>query len=324
MFPPDCSLTTACFSLSRTPDDECVNLMKPLLQIPCYLVIFTDFYCVDKIKTIRTSFQLENLTYCIVIALEQLYFYKNYMGLFSERYLIKISKFHLVLETIRHNPFYTTKFGWIDYNTCGETCDNHLLLHALHHSPPNKFNIQILNVCDKKYKRAEHKKDYYSQSRPPIVRGSLFITDKNVGIPILNRLHAIAATATADGYGRDGEEACYLEVLDEFYDDIEKSYGEGPVQLIIIQRYLHFYYYKECYDCCKKILGEIEDFSVPIDYDLYFKILFFHYICSFYYKRDESKFIYKKIMRMVEINPYVKREYLKNKDYYDSQFRLNY
>ena len=58
---PDCTLTTACFNLndfhnkSRSLDD-CINSMKSLLEVPCYIVIYTDNYCYDKIyqKKIKT------------------------------------------------------------------------------------------------------------------------------------------------------------------------------------------------------------------------------------------------------------------------------
>lgn len=74
------------------------------------------------------------------------------------------------------------------------------------------------------------------------------------------------------GYGH-GEEMLYLEILDDFYDDIERSYGDygqlinnfiNPTRdfyyifYFIINNYLNYDYYKECYDCCKKNLYSIE------------------------------------------------------------------
>ena len=69
---PDCTLTTACYNFSNIHKfsrtfDECINNMKKLLEIPCYLCIFTDNYCIDEIKKIRQSFDLDELTHYIII-----------------------------------------------------------------------------------------------------------------------------------------------------------------------------------------------------------------------------------------------------------------
>ena len=46
---PDCTLVTSCFDLtkynthSRSFDDS-LDKMKSLLEVPCYLIIFTDIY----------------------------------------------------------------------------------------------------------------------------------------------------------------------------------------------------------------------------------------------------------------------------------------
>ena len=91
------------------------------------------------------------------------------------------------------------------------------------------------------------------------------------------------------GYGH-GEEMLYLDVLDDFYDDIVKSYGDYG-QIInnyinptcnlnyiynnIIKSYLNFGYNKECSDCCKKVLYSIFIIFIYIFFHLIFNKYFY-------------------------------------------------
>jgi hypothetical protein len=245
-----------------------------------------------------------------------------------------------VLESIEKNPFNTTKFGWIDSNLGSENLskicqnyENNMLLYILNNIT-DKFHIQILNVCDKKYKESNNKREYYSRYQW-VVCGSLFTMSKEIGIKILLRLNEIAIKTTEMGYGH-AEEMFFLEILDEFYDDIERSYGDyynilnnfirptlgfEYIYYKIIKNYKDKGYNKECYDCCKKVLNEIETYKVKINYEIYFSILFYYYLCTYYYKgKDEAKNIVNHIMELIRINPYIKKEYDKNSDFYKTNF----
>lgn len=357
---PDCTLTTACYNFTNVHKfsrtfDECINNMKGLLEIPCYLCIFTDHYCIDEIKKIRQSFNLDELTHYIIIDFKDTPKYqyvelvrenrKKYHPTRDDRtcpesHILTVSKFDFVLHTMDINPFNTTKFGWIDSNLggirCSKICENYennMLLNILKNTNPLKFSIQILNVCDKKYKKEENKKEYYEQYRW-LVCGCLFITGIEVGKPILNRLNEIAINTMIQGYGH-AEEMCYLEVLDEYYDDIEKSYGDyfnilnnfiRPTKgflyiLMIIRNYLNFRYYRECIDCCKKVLHEFENYNIAMDYNIYFLILFNYYVALAYYNKEEAINIANKIMNLVSINPYIRTEFNKNSNFYKDQLR---
>ena len=185
---PNCTLTTSCFDLtkyhrgSRTLE-ECINNMRALLEVPCYLVIFTDNNCVDLIKKIRTSFGLDNITHYIVNDFEELNYYK-YNDIIkanrtmywptrdertcSENHILQISKVDFVSQIIEFNPFNTTKFGWIDSNlnkNFSKICENYTVETFLNvlNNITEKFHIQVLNVNDKKYKLDEHKKEYYQE-----------------------------------------------------------------------------------------------------------------------------------------------------------------
>jgi hypothetical protein len=88
----------------------------------------------------------------------------------------------------------------------------------------SQFHIQILNVCDKRFKEPQYKREYYNQYRW-LVCGGFFVTSQEAGVPILSRLKEIFVETTMAGYGH-GEEMFYLEVLDEYRDQIRGTYGD--------------------------------------------------------------------------------------------------
>jgi len=88
----------------------------------------------------------------------------------------------------------------------------------------SKFHIQILNACEKRFKESENKHEYYNQYRW-ITCGGFFVTAPSAGIAILSRLKEIFVETTMAGYGH-GEEMFYLEVLDEYKDQIRGTYGD--------------------------------------------------------------------------------------------------
>ena len=88
----------------------------------------------------------------------------------------------------------------------------------------SQFHIQILNVCDKRFKEPQYKREYYNQYRW-LVCGGFFVTSPEAGVPILSRLKEIFVETTMAGYGH-GEEMFYLEVLDEYRDQIRGTYGD--------------------------------------------------------------------------------------------------
>ena len=85
---PDCTLTTACYNFTDVHDksrnlEECINDMKTLLQIPCYLVIYTDNKCHEFIKKIRDSYSLNHITHYVI---------KEFTDLANYKYLDIIKK----------------------------------------------------------------------------------------------------------------------------------------------------------------------------------------------------------------------------------------
>ena len=357
---PDCTLVTSCFVLSNYNHhlrdiNESIQTMETLLKVPCYLIIFCDSSSIEKIKEIRNKYHFENITYYIQKELHELDYF-SYVDVIRknrekyhptkdartspESHFICCSKFNFVLKAIELDPFHTKKFGWIDSNVktnfekiCRDY-KNNMLLKVLHNCN-DQFNIQILNVCDKKFKESKNKREFYQQYQW-IVCGCLFVTTKEIGKKILTRLNENFIQTTEEGYGH-GEEMIYLEILDEFYDDIHRSYGDYNTILNnfvkqkkdfhyvyhqIVQKYLHFGYYKECIDCCKKLLISYENFEVEINYQLYFNILFSYYISSYYENMNIAKEIAKKIRLLIETNQDIQNIYHQNSSYYDSQLKF--
>ena len=355
---PDCTLTTACFDLMKYNThsrdiNKAIENMNALLEVPCYLVIFTDTNLYNIIKNKRDELQLSLLTHYVVMDVEKLDVFKykdivtenrkKYHPTKDERtcpesHLVCSSKFELVLKTIELNPFNTSKFGWIDSNVgvnFSKICTNYknnMLLNVLHKTNKNKFHLQILNVCDKKYTTEDNLKEYYSQYRW-IVCGCLFITGKDIGVKMLTDLNNTFIKHTVAGYGH-GEEMYYLEILDKYYNDIERSYGDYrhilnnfinlttafDYILDISTRYLQFSYYKECIDCCSKAVNAFENFNVEINYNCYYKYLFNMYVSTYYLNKENSKKIVDKIQMLINKIPQIKNCYLENKIFYDLQF----
>ena len=305
---PDCTLTTACYVLNKYHShartvEETLQSVETLLTVPCYLVIYCNAELEQALLERRAS--LSHLTRVIVIEFEDLWCYSLLEKVCANRerfwptrdartcaetHLITCNKADFVLQTIQRNPFHTTKFGWIDSNLgpnalkISHNYQNHMLLHVLHHLT-DKFHLQLMNVVDKKYKEPSYKREYYMEYRW-IACGCLFTTTKATGIAILNRIKELIIQTTQMGYGH-GEEMFYLEILDEFYDDIHRSYGDYKdilhnfiqpttnfvyIYWNLVMKYHDMGYHKECVELCHKLVQQYDAFSLEINYDLYVRL----------------------------------------------------
>jgi hypothetical protein len=139
-----------------------------------------------------------------------------------------------------------------------------------------------LNVCDKKFKDPANKREYYNQYRW-IMCGGFFLTAIDAGITILSRLKEIFVETTLAGYGH-GEEMFYLEVLDEYSDQIRGTYGDYgqildnfiyPTQNIeyvyhtIMARYKQYGYTREANALATQLLEAADKSWVIINDDTY-------------------------------------------------------
>jgi hypothetical protein len=345
---PDCTLTTGCFLLSKYYKhsrslEDTIKGIDSLLSIPCYLVIYCNEEVKDHIIEKRRSYNLESLTRVIVKNLEELWAYQFadkirenrtiYWPTRDERVSVEsgvvvFNKFNFVLETIVSNPFNTKKFGWID-GGLGENlkkiCEGgnfaNLLLYNMKHAT-EKFHLQILNVEDKKFKLPENKREYYERPRWVAV-GGLFMTGAEVGIKILTRLHNIVNDTIKAGYGH-GEEYFYLEVLDEFYDDIVRGYGDygqtlhnflKPTRNMvyiywqIVMKYFWMGYFKECVDACRAIISSYDDYQPEINYDMYVRIYSVLYNSLIKMGSSDAEYVANKIRTYYATHPLFRQNF---------------
>ena len=311
MKPTNCTLITACYDLNKynkkcRTTEECLKLISPLLQIPIYLVIYGSKSTIPAIQMQRQIYGYNSITKYIQVELEDLWAYQFLQKVkenraaywptrdertCAESHIVCCNKFDFVLETISINPFNTTHFGWIDaYLGDGKNglriCENYnkmvvpQILHALRNT--DKFHIQILNCNDKKFKDKKHKREFYERYRW-VTCGGFFVTAPDAGARILTRLKEIFVETTLQGFGH-GEEMFYLEVLDEFYDDIARSYGDygqmldnflGPTRNIeyvyhtIAAGFKAAGYDREYKDVCKALLQSVQNYAIHVDDNIY-------------------------------------------------------
>jgi hypothetical protein len=349
---PDCTLTTQYYSLTKYNGhsrsiEEHKATMEPLLKVPCYLVIYCDNIMKPIVEEMRSKYNLMNLTQIIVEELEdtwggqfidivkknrEVYWPTRDERTCAENHVLQCNKYYFVLKTVDNNPFNTTKFGWIDGNIgvngskISEVYNNNTLLHILNNLP-DKFHIQILNVCDKKFKLPENKREYYTQYRY-VVCGSFFTFSPKYGVNILKRHMEVSKHTMIMGYGH-ADEMTFLEILDEFYDDIHRGYGDyrqildnyfKPVKNMvyiywnIVMRYFNFGYYRECIDVCKSILSSYDSFENEINYDMYLRIYAVMYLSQMRTNSDQTEITANKIRNYYNTNPYFKSHFdnLKN------------
>ena len=345
MFIPDCTLVTACFDLSayhtssRTPE-KALKGIDVILKLPIYLIIFGNKPVIDIIKERRHSYGYESMTLFICQEYEEIWSAQftqqvkdnrnNYwptrdVRTCPESHLICANKFDFVLKGIEMNPFQTSTFGWIDSNLHVDENTNKIchqynmqrIPYVLNHIKKDKFHIQIMGSVDKKYKNADMKREYYDQYRW-LVSGCLFTCGIEVGKKILTRLKTIVKDTTLAGYGH-GEEMYYLEVLDEFYDDIERSYGDyGQILNNFINITTNFFYvyslimtkayekqhYREAYDCSTKLIYSVENhlLDTNLDYGLYISTMRYQYYSATHCKPDACEAIIKKMKHIASIN----------------------
>jgi len=344
---PDCTLVTAVYDLSNYNNkymcrDTFISKMDTLLQTPCYLVIYTDTNCIDIIQEKRSHYKLNHLTKYVVkeftelpkyvyldtvIKNRDIYFPSQDKRTGPESHLICCSKIDFILDTLHEKYFNTSKVAWIDAN-CGKNFEkicnsykNNTLLQILS-MKTEKFHIQIMNACEKKYILDENLKEYYSKYRY-IVCGSFFLTGNEIGKKIMNELNRVFEKTTQLGYGHS-EEMFYLEILETCKDDIVRTYGDYEDILnnfIIVKNNIHYlcynvianYYtcgeYRECYDCCEKIKYHYDHFEIEINYSIYVDILFFKLACTYHFDKLQNAIEKKRFISLIQTNPYIEKEY---------------
>jgi hypothetical protein len=357
---PNCTLTTSCFCLHKEHSgartiQEIVSSADALLRIPVYLVIYGDSQTIPFLKEIRSKHGLESITLFVETSVYDLWSFqyldkvrenrKSYFPTRDDRtspetHLVTCNKFDFVLRTIDANPFQTTRFGWIDCflgENASKICENYdssILPWTLSHVS-DKFHIQVLNVCDKKYTLPENKREYYSHYQW-VVCGCLFTCGAEIGSRILRRLKDIVTETTNRGFGH-GEEMFYLEVLEEFPNDLSKSYGDYGqilnnfiyprrnlhyIYYFIVKKYMEKKYWREAQECSSLLVHAIENHFICDIPELLVNILMDHFISTYYHIPDRCIDVYTKIKTVFLKNPLLKNEF--EKQYHRIEWYLRF
>ena len=319
---PPVTLVTACFDLrrfhpsSRTIEDSLAG-MEIVLRMPVYLIIHCDSTFYAHIREKRCEYGFESYTIFVQSTFEDLWSYqyvdavKRNRAVYwptaddrtcAENHLLQFNKFDFVQQAIEQNPFQTSRFGWIDSNLCihhdtdikiAENYTTNMMPRVLSQITDDKFHIQVLNVNDKHFLLPEHKREYYQQYRW-VVCGSFFVCGPVVGAKMIRRMKEVMCDATRMGFGH-GDEMCYLEILEEFPDDVVKSYGDyrqilnnfalptrniGYIVDFIVDGYFRRQYYRECIHCCQAVLAAFDQYLIPMDYTLYMRTLRMHQLST--------------------------------------------
>jgi len=336
---------TALFDLSkfnksvRTPE-KALKGIDAILKLPVYLIVFGNREMINIIHERRCAYAYESMTICVTLEYEQLWSAQftdmvrenrsEYWPTQDERtcpesHLLCANKFDFVLKGMEMNPFQTSTFGWIDSNLHVDDNTNKICFRyngsriprILTQVNKDKFHIQVMGVVDKKYKEMEHKREYYESYRW-LVSGCFFTCGIDIGKKVLTRLKEVVYNTTHAGYGH-GEEMFYLEVLDEFYDDIERSYGDyGQIlnNFIHISNNFHYVYgtillpmldhgyYREAYHCASKMIYSVENHMLDeeMDYGLYISTLRCQFQAASHCNPPVCDSIVKKMTHVASIN----------------------
>jgi hypothetical protein len=89
---------------------------------------------------------------------------------------------------------------------------------------------------------------------------------------------------------------------------------------MIAGKYLNYGYYRECLDCCSKVVSRYESFAVPMDYPSFFQFLFTLYVASYYADRTNAPEVLRRLRLLIDTIPTCKDIYLANQGFYDAQF----
>lgn len=354
---PDITLVSGCFCMNRYNNGardlaEILNLAEPLAALPAYIVYFGDADTIPLLRKKREEHGLLGMTEFREIAHDQMWSFRfvdkcrdnreKYWPTRDARTCVETNlctynKFDFVLQIMAQNPFATAKFGWIDAfigengrKICEDYSPDKML--RLLHGLTDKFHLQILNVVDKKFAAPEHKREYYEQYRW-LVCGCLFTCGRAIGEKILPRLKEICAQTTEQGYGH-GEEMFYLEVLDEFYDDIHRAYGDygqivnnflAPTRnahyiAYILARYIDHGYFREAGDCADALLAEIESYRLAADPEMHMTVMFQKFVAVFYHNRAASLAAIQHIRDVCAANPRIQRAFDAKREFYETQF----
>lgn len=237
-------------------------------------------------------------------------------------HLITCSKILLVADTIRRNPFKTSKFGFIDCNVLKKMHITSEFLDTILDHEVTKFHIMAIGVVDDKLSYT----DLYLRYRY-VLSGGFFLCTEEHGLKVAELFKQEFIKTTDAGYGH-GEEMIYTKLLNPHWDLFELSYGdysECVTNIFQINRnheyilnycilpYSQHSWHKQLKYCCSKMLES------NIDGRLRFKTLYYCYIAN-YWLHDGTGVneTLKTMSELTKSNIQALSEYKRDKSFYDT------
>jgi hypothetical protein len=152
--------------------------------------------------------------------------------------------------------------------------------------------------------------------------------------------HAMCQQITLDIAGSRVEtlDSRLLEILDEFYDDIERSYGDYGqiinnwktpthniyyIYELILKNYYNRGYYREAADCAAALMRSFHTHSVALEYWMYMHILEIWYDSTVRHCPEKQGICSNRIREICKTDVLLQAEYKKRADYFDAMFRIS-
>lgn len=351
---PDVTLTTACFYVNDATRTvaQAVENITTLLGVRCLLQIYADATMAPLIRKIRCDEHgLELLTNITEMKFEELPMHNLRDSIIENRkifwptkdaragwgsHVVCCSKWGLVHQTMEKNPFKTDKHGWVDASLglkgtkISHVFQEHEFLQMLN-QVGSKFQLMRLGAIDKRMSVTS--KEFWTRYRF-FACGCLFTLDASfpVNHRILDRLQDAVREAINAGFGH-GEEMHYLVLLQEFEDDIKTSYGDYrdlvhnfnmPTRNFdfiwhsAIEPAIALDQHDDVLHACSTLIAAYESFTTPMNWDMYFRLLFRAFIAAFYLGQQPEDYV-DKIYAVCEVSREFKRIFDENAGFYRAQ-----
>ena len=344
----DYTLITANYYLPNSikSKEYCIDNMKPLLEIPLNMVIFTHKELYNEIYEYRANVisNHETITKYEIIELcdLELYKYKNNIKTFEPRRtpehdIICGSKATFVLKILDQNPFNTTNFCWIDSHVetnFKKMCENftpNILYKIFAKISDDKMHIQLMNLPEEKFIYPENRIEYYKHRRYT-VSGGFYVGKAPVLNKILTKLKSIWINDVLNYYVR-GDEMLFINLFYENRDDFIFSYGDYKQILnnflkpvlnfeyiyeFLLKKLCNYNLYSETILCCNNLLKQYDKYNITIDYTIYLNLLIYKFIALYYIDQSSANIMNKYIKSLINTNKKIYESYTKNLNFYNN------
>jgi hypothetical protein len=320
------TLVTAYFNLTKCPDaseeinkrDQSYYLTHALftLSLPYNLVIYCDEDSVNYIKELRPTY-LESKTYYIIRNFEEFRFEKksnllntnfseyreiitsnrkNYPYQFDNRntssyYLFCMSRYIMLKEIIKKNPFHSTHFCWINF--CIERMGYTNLIRLCEGLAVNrdKFSTCYIDFIPEKLIKTTN--EYFKRGRCSMCSG-FFTGNSEYMYKVCDLIENKFLQYLGQGYGHADEQLyspVYFEnphLFEHYYGDYQQMItnykyiyenADAPIYNFIKNSYENFYHEK-CYEACKYVFNSYALGKCEISESWLFSLFYYYMNCK--------------------------------------------